>query len=123
MEGFELLAQTPGFDGSQAMVRVMQHVHLRAKLFSQSREKLRRKPQVVFSRPAVLRRSILLCWLITKPGLRTTYAVGAAQPRNSRLRAHCLIAEAKKMAERPDRLLDVRAAGVSIDQNRLARGA
>src|SRR5579864_38862 len=123
MERFELLAQAASLNRSQAMVRIVQHVHLGAKLLAQSRKKLRRKTQIVLRGPLVLRRSILLGRLITEPCLRTTNSIRAAQTRNSRLRAHSFVAKVQEVSKRSNRLLDVCAAGMSIDQDRLSRGA
>src|SRR6266700_5251978 len=98
------------------MMGVMQHLNLRTKLFTQSIEQLRNKSQVMLGGPLILWRRVFLGGLIKH--LPATYAVGAVQPGNSRLCSHRLISQLNIVAEGFYCLLDVGAAGMTIDEHR-----
>src|SRR5437660_7503243 len=97
------------------MMGVMQHVHLGTKLFPQSIEQLRNKSQIMLGGPSIFWRSLFLGGLVKH--LAATYAVGAVQPGNSRLRSHRLISQLNIVAEGFYCLLDVGAAGMTIDEH------
>ena len=100
---------------------VMQHVHLGTKLFPQSIEQLRNKSQVMLAGPLILWRRVFLGGFVKH--LAATYAVGAVQPGNSRLRSHGLISQLNIVPEGFYCLLDVGAAGMTIDEHRFTRCA
>src|SRR5262249_49145607 len=79
MERLKLFTHASSFNGSQAMVRIVQHVHFRPEFLSQTREELWDKTQVVFCRPAVLGRSTLLSGLIAESSLHAADSICAAQ--------------------------------------------
>src|SRR5205823_2651151 len=118
---FKIFASTGGFNRSQAMVGVVQHVNLRAKLFTQSIEQLRNESQVMLGGPLILWRCVFLGGLVKH--LAAPYAVGAVQPGNSRLRSHGLIPQLNVVSDGFDCLLEVGATGMTIDEHRFTRCA
>src|SRR6266567_5478225 len=103
------------------MMGVMQHVNLGTKLFTQSIEQLRNKSQVMLGGPLILWRRVFLGGLVKH--LAATYAVGAVQSGNSRLRSHGLISQLNIVAESFYCLLDVGATGMAINEHCFTRCA
>src|SRR5213080_4787927 len=103
------------------MIGVVEHVDLGTKFFSQTLEQLRNKPQIVFGGPLVDRRRVFLRRLIKH--LAATDTVGTTEAGYSGLRAHSFVPELHILSKSLNSLLDVGAAGMTIDEHCFARCA
>ena len=109
------------FDRRQSMMRVVQQLHVGPELIAQTLEERRDKIQIAIGVPSVLRREPWLCGFVVK--FSAADAVSRLQSWHSGLHSNGVIPEADILGNRGERLVDVFAVGVPVDENGLARRA
>jgi hypothetical protein len=111
----ESLAETTRFNRSEAMVNIMEKVHIRPNLNPKLLEKRGNDIQIFFGRPESFGGKAALRGFIWTAGLRHAIACGDA--RYASLRANRQIAAFDLPAYGVDRFADIAAIGVGINEN------
>ena len=113
--GLEALSEARGFDGSEAVVNVVEQVKIVAEFQAQRFEQFGNMKEIFFGRPDIFRRQTFLGGLVVH--LVAGDSVGRGQTGDTRLRAHCEVAHLFILCDLVSSFFDVATVGVTIDQN------
>src|SRR5467141_2089582 len=121
MVRLELFAEAGGFDGGEAVMRVMEQVKVGAEFLAQALEQTRDKIEVKLRAPQIFDGRVFFCGLVIH--FAAADAVGACEAGDAALRANGFVAELGVGGYGDDGVPDVVAAGVAVDEDGVAGGA
>jgi len=118
MIGLELFAKAAGFDGRETVVRIVEEMQVRAEFLAQALEKARDKIEVELGAPSIFLRRILYGRLIVH--FAAPDAIDAVEAGDAALRANGFVAHLGILGNGGDGVIDIFAAGVTVDEDSIA---
>ncbi len=119
--GLQILAQTTCLDGCEAMVHVVQQVHIPPQRFTRGSEQRRHRTQVFFGGPEILGGQVCIRRFVKVAILRHT--IGRGKARHTGLQTDGAIAQPLVVQSILDGGFQRGAIGMSIDHRAFTAGA